>query len=648
MNKKLLLIICLFLGISGANAQTYLTEDFEGVALPAGWGQVTAATDGGWNFGVNSALQSANFPIAAHTNIACTNDDACNCDKSNDIIYTSSIDLSAATYVFCSYDCYYYNLTYQAITETATIVVSTDGGTTWTDVVTVPANTGSWQTNTADLSAYAGNADVKVGFKYSDQTGWLYGWAIDNVSIYAPPVGVDLAVSSTIVGKDDPTPAFVAYPKYIANLPLQVSTTVTNNATVPVTSFDYSWTDGVNTYNQSFTGLNIAPVGTYSFISNNPYNTMSGSQTITSTVSNINGGVTELNTTNNIATYDVQGVTPNPDMRYFAEEATGTWCGWCPRGAVFMEYMKETYPGSFVGVAVHNADPMTVTAYDAGIGAFPGFSGYPSVIVNRTAIIDPSQLEGDFIDYISNAPAVVITGTATLNSVTHALSVDVTGTFSQNLSGDYRFLAIVEEDSVHATTSTYAQNNYYTGNAQGPMGGFESLPASVPAAQMYYEFVGRALLGGFGGQTGSLPGTITSGSAYPYQFTSTAAATWNPNKLSVAVVVIETSTNHVLNAASFPVTVVSGIQENSSLSGSYIYPTATNDVINLSLTLANTEKATVIVTDVLGKEILNQNLGVITKGEHQMQWNVNSLAAGVYNLNVQTSSGLFSQKFVKN
>lgn len=66
-----------------------------------------------------------------------------------------------------------------------------------------------------------------------------------------------------------------------------------------------------------------------------------------------------------------------------AEEATGTWCTWCPRGAVFMAKMKEDYPDDFIGIAVHNQDPMTLTSYNTGLTNLPGFSGFPSVVVRR-------------------------------------------------------------------------------------------------------------------------------------------------------------------------------------------------------------------------------------------------------------------------
>ncbi|MBK7888878.1 MAG: Omp28-related outer membrane protein [Bacteroidetes bacterium] len=648
MKKQLLMALFVAGSLGIAQAQTnILTEDFEGGSVPAGWSNITQATDGGWVVGNNVSVQSTSFPIPAHTLMAATNDDKCNCNKSNDIFLTPPMNLTTFSTVFMSYECFYFNLAYQGLVEEAKIVATSDNGVTFTDLQVVSANSGNgWQSNLVDLSSVAGNANVQIGFKYNDKGGWLYGWAIDDVVIYEPLAGVDLAVSSTVVGKDDARPVFSPYSKYITNLPLTVQTILTNVATTPITSFDFTWSDGVNTYNQTVTGLTIAPLSSYTLTAAVPYTTLAGPQTITTTITNINNGAVEISTANNSASFNIEGVTPHPDKKYFAEEGTGTWCQWCPRGAVYMDYMTETYPSQFVGVAVHNADSMTLAAYDAGIGALIG--GYPSVVPNRGTEIDPSELEGNFMNNIVLAPPVVISGVSTVSLANNQITVDLTGTFSQALNGDYRFLAVVVEDSVTGTTAAYNQSNSYGNGANGPMGGFENFGTTVPAASMNYNFVGRALLNTFGGQSGSLPGAITSGGAYNYQFTTTANAAWDKSQLWIAAVVINTSTGAVLNANKFPVVITTGLNDqNNPLVGSYLYPTATSDIINLALHLQETSDVLLTVSDVLGKVVMTQDLGTISKGENKMFWNVNHLSAGMYHMTLTTSTGRTALKFIK-
>ncbi len=646
--KKLLLSILLVSASFGlTKAQTtILSEDFEGGAVPASWNNITNATDGGWIVGDAATLSTASFPIDAHTTIAATNDDACNCDKSNDIITTGTIDLSAQTTVFMSFASYFYDLSYSGINEDGEVVVSTDGGSTWTSVYTVPANTGSWQTDFVNLSAFAGNANVQVGFKYNDNGGWLYGFAIDDVLIYAPQQGTDLSVSNTIVGKLDARPAFAAYAKYLTGLPLTIKTTLTNSGTTTITSFDYSWTDGININNQSVTGVNIAPLANYEITATVPYTTLAGGTNIATTISNVNNGAVELSTVNNSASFDVEGVTAAPGKVFFAEEGTGTWCQWCPRGAVYMDYMKNTYSSQFVGVAVHNnaSDPMRIAAYDLGITAL--VSGFPSSLPNRMPEVDPSQLEASFLDYISIAPDVLVSGTATCNTVSNVINIELAANFNISATGDYRFMAVVAEDDVTGTAGGYIQQNAYGNNANGPMGGFELLSTAVPAAQMHYNFVNRALLGTFNGQAGSIPAAVVPGSPYTYSFTATAASTWDKSQLYVAGVVIDGSTGLVMNAIKLPVTLTTGVNNiSNTLSNAYVFMSSSDD-LNLALQLTKQSDVTINITDVTGKVVLTQQLNNVNKGD-KFAWNIASLAQGMYNLTATSAEGKVSLKFVK-
>src|SRR5690606_25710137 len=128
------------------------------------------------------------------------------------------------------------------------------------------------------------------------------------------------------------------------------------------------------------------------------------------------------------------------------------------------------------------------------------------------------------------------------------LTVNASATFYSNFSNaNFRFAAILIEDDVTGTGSGYAQENYYAGGSYGPMGGYESLPATIPASQMVYDHVGRALLGGYNGQAGSIPTTITDGQTVDYTFNYTIPSAFKPNRLSVAVLVIDANTGRVVN-----------------------------------------------------------------------------------------------------
>jgi len=136
--------------------------------------------------------------------------------------------------------------------------------------------------------------------------------------------------------------------------------------------------------------VNIAPgqTQTISHSSQVNYSAVDGKD-ITVTIDNINGGA-DGDMTNNSSDAKFNTLSQSGTKAVFIEEATGTWCGFCPRGAVGMDYMATTYPNTVVAVAVHNGDPMAVAEYDNGLGNY--ISGYPSGVVDRTlADVDPAQ-----------------------------------------------------------------------------------------------------------------------------------------------------------------------------------------------------------------------------------------------------------------
>ena len=92
--KKIIstLFYLLLFGISTSTAQIIFSEEFESVTLPVDWQNISDATDGGWRFGASETLSSQYFGIASNgTRIAATNDDNCNCDKSNDLLIFSDV-----------------------------------------------------------------------------------------------------------------------------------------------------------------------------------------------------------------------------------------------------------------------------------------------------------------------------------------------------------------------------------------------------------------------------------------------------------------------------------------------------------------------------------------------------------------------------
>lgn len=179
--------------------------------------------------------------------------------------------------------------------------------------------------------------------------------------------------------------------------------------------------------------------------------------------------------------------------RVLIEEATGTWCGYCVRGIVYMGSLNQKYAASTALVAVHNSDPMTDATYDGGIGS--KISGYPSGLVDRQKTeVDPTDFEKEYLKRVQYVPVIdVFIDNVSWNASTRLLTFRVNATTVAAFNGSYRFNASITEMQVHGTTSKYDQHNYYSDGSMGAMGGFEKKTDPVPAADMYYDFVGRAI-----------------------------------------------------------------------------------------------------------------------------------------------------------
>jgi hypothetical protein len=114
-----------------------------------------------------------------------------------------------------------------------------------------------------------------------------------------------------------------------------------------------------------------------------------------------------------------------------------------------------------------------------------------------------------------------------------------------------RLAAIISENNVVGTSTSYNQANYYSGGASGVMGGYEAKPNPVLAVDMVYPHVGRALLGGFSGQAGSVPTTIADGQVASYTFNYTVPGTSVLANMHVTFLLIDQATGAVVNAKEF-------------------------------------------------------------------------------------------------
>ncbi|MBI3134357.1 MAG: Omp28-related outer membrane protein [Bacteroidetes bacterium] len=427
----------------------------------------------------------------------------------------------------------------------------------------------------------------------------------------------------------------------VAGINVQPGVTIRNLGTTDINSFDITIDYNGNQIVENVTGVTIASLETYDVSFTNTISLVAGSLPVVATISNINSGGSDGDATDDVKTVMIDPVVPATGKVVVAEEGTGTWCQWCPRGAVYMDMMTQKYPGFFAPIAVHNGDPMTNDAYDAAIGAL--ITGYPTVLVDRLPGVDPSAIEADFLDRIVVAPKAFLEIGAQYNSTTGLLEVEVSADFQSAISGNYRLACVVTEDDVTGTGSGWSQSNAYAGGGSGEMGGYELLPNPVPAAQMVYDHVARIILPGFAGQPNSFPSSVAAGEIHTINFNIDVPSTWDTNQLNIVALLLDPSgdidnagfatlSDAVANGFNDAETEV-GMDELAADNTLRIYPNPAADYASIAVGQVENETVIVRIFDINGRLITEKNYGEL-EGEIVLPVNTALMNSGVYLIQV--------------
>lgn len=427
---------------------------------------------------------------------------------------------------------------------------------------------------------------------------------------------------------------------------------IVNGGSTAITSMKVDLTYNGSTTTQTVTGINIPTAGIYT-VSMPSTVLVAGSLPVTALVYEVNGGAGDNTPTNDMLSEQINPVVPAPGKMVVGEEATGTWCQWCPRGAVFMDLYETKYQDFWAGIAVHNGDPMTVADYDTGIGSLIG--GYPSALVDRMGDVDPSGMSSDFFTRLQTAPKATLLNGATWDPNTRVLNVSVRYTFSSGANGNYKSACVLTEDDVTGTGAGWSQSNAYAGGNNGTMGGYESLPNPVPASQMVYNHVARAIAPSFAGMSGIFPASINAGDVHIVNYTFTLPAGWDENQIHIVGMLIDPN-GKIDNAGSADiVTAVNngyetginvGIAEVLSETKTLtLAPNPAYGSASVLLQLKAESDVSVYVSDLNGKAMLRGEYSNLS-GAQSIGLNLNGLAAGIYNVQVWINGTMYSEKLV--
>lgn len=396
---------------------------------------------------------------------------------------------------------------------------------------------------------------------------------------YASQIG-SLCLAITVAGDNLPTNKAVVTDIFADNYykpgsKISYGLQVVNQGANDITSIEVLTTSTCGTnYNKV---INLAePIAPnnydYVTVSNVPNSGAPNIFTLTSTLKKVNGvavdadDIVELNAV--YATYN-EGFARN----LVVEEATGNWCGWCPRGIVMMEYLKEHYADRWIRIAVHGdasaqtKDPMTIDGYSGFLNSY--IAGFPSAIVNRCYEMNmtPSKIAENcdmYYNYYTGYPAYA---NMVLNAECDEADKKVTVTSSTEFAFDipedvpHQLSFVVVQDNLREWNGQKLyQNNYYSpqydatfGYSRGECDGWEKKAANV---EWSYDDVARSIKS-FPGIKNSLPAKIEKNTPYTYETTlpiyRLGVNLVTTGKFRVIGLITNTVTGEIINAAQIEV-----------------------------------------------------------------------------------------------
>lgn len=309
--------------------------------------------------------------------------------------------------------------------------------------------------------------------------------------------------------------------------PIVVKGKIQTLTPVPVTSYTVSFSvDGVKMGEASGT-CNLDMAGaTDNFVITTASGVAAGQHTYTIALERLNGAAPK-NAAEREGELTVKDVYLT--RRHVLEDCTGTWCGYCPRAAAGLEWMKKNHPDEVIAIAVHQNDPYEIGGYSKLLDKV---TGYPTVFINRGDKCGGGAA-GDQEAYFNKERTKDIEGESRIVAAewadnTHrTVSLIVRCRFAKDYP-DHSFGLgfVVTEDDLYANQASYIPE--------------------IPSGMTYLQDVAR-YYDNYSGINGSIPSQLTMGERYYYRYDLAFPTKADPSKSHIIVLLTKNNGSSIVN-----------------------------------------------------------------------------------------------------
>jgi hypothetical protein len=620
--KKLLLLV-LFTNLM--NSQTLLQENFDAlgspIALPTGWTMLNLSSPIGtstWFRGTSTTFPSYSGPadgyIAVNYNSGAGTSYLSNWLMTPPVNVQNGDEISFYTRIPAAAYPDRLELRMSTLGASSTAPTGTTGLGSYTTLCTTvnPSlnNTDypiTWTKITYVVAGLTGEVSCRFALRYHVSSGGPSGAnsnyvGVDSFQIKRPVMN-DLSLDAITL------PAVILAGNYTFN------GTVTNRGTNAVASYQVTWQSNggtINTHNVNVTGVNIAPGGTNNFSHSIPLNAVNGNAySLNFSVSTVNGS-TDGNVSDNNLSKSTQVASGSTAFKPLLEKFTSSTCAPCAsyNNATFNPfYTAQNQNFNYIAYQMNwpgAGDPYYFA--EAGVRRnYYGVNAITSLWIdgseystgnNQTALTTHVNNEGTKTAYFA------LSGDRNLSGNNAVVNYNIT----PYLSGNYTLHAAVIEKLTTLNVSTNGETSFK-----------HVMMKMVPDAS--------------GTSLNLVAGTPVNG-----QINASLAGTniEESTDLEVILFLQNNTTKEVVQ--SFKATDALSL-DDTTISKIKLYPNPATNIIRFS----NEDMATILITDVTGKVVLQSN-----NVDKNSIINISNLNSGIYFVNIKNETINETIKFVKN